>query len=76
MSYILDALKKVEREQESNQLAGTENTFLAKPSKRRQYLRGFLIILLLGLNLLLWIILLWPKPPLTPPVIEFETTIK
>jgi len=68
MSYILDALKKVEHEREIAQFINYSGYY----SKKRRFSlqKGsswWWIGILLIMNALLFTILLWPKVPLIPP---------
>jgi len=72
MSYILEALRKAEREDELKQQTEWEEipTTLGKPTRSRYYWK-ILVNLLIVLNLLVWTWLFWPKPPVSSPVVEF-----
>jgi len=72
MSYILEALRKAEREDELKQQTEREE-IPATSSKftRSRYYWKILVNTLIVLNLLVWTLLLWPKPPILPPVVEF-----
>ena len=78
MSYILDALKKAEREKDSQfEREMNENISSSPPSTSLSFKqeRFWLIIgLLVILNLFVWVHLLWPKDIFPPPLIEFGTS--
>jgi len=68
MSYILDALKKAEREREMVQFIDynnrqAQNKWLVFPKIRSMPWMS----IILAINILLLILLLWPKEPLVPP---------
>ena len=74
MSYILDALKKAEKEHELNQFTKWEGHFFPRfLSRCRKHAWFITLTIVLGLNLILWIMLLWPKAPLPPPIIKFDS---
>ncbi len=72
MSYILEAIRKAEREDELKQQTEWEE-IPETPSKptRSHYYWKILVNLLIILNLLVWTLLLWPKPSISPPLVEF-----
>ncbi|MEK8015818.1 MAG: hypothetical protein VSS75_003045 [Candidatus Parabeggiatoa sp.] len=68
MSYILDALKKAEREREMVQFIDynnrqAQNKWLVLPKIRSMPWMS----IILAMNVLLLILLLWPKAPLVAP---------
>jgi hypothetical protein len=68
MSYILEALKKAERERELAQFIDYENN--ESKNKRKFSLQTHYwlwISVLLIMNVLSFTTLLWPKEPIAPP---------
>ena len=68
MSYILDALKKAEREREMAEFIDynskpNQNKWLVLPKIRAMPWMS----IILAMNVLLLILLLWPKAPLVAP---------
>ncbi len=62
MSYILEAIKKNEREQEDIQ-------FIDYSPNKPVYSKKLWISIMIVLNMIIWSILLWPKEPLKSPQI-------
>jgi hypothetical protein len=72
MSYILDAIKKAERERDKIQMIDIEYPPVHSPSKLFPTLPIWLLIsALLTMNLILFTVLLLPKAPLMPPTVYF-----
>lgn len=75
MSYILDAIKKAERERDQIQIIDIEYLPVRSPSKLTPALPIWLLIsALLTMNLILFTWLLSPKAPLIPPTVYFIST--
>jgi cytoskeletal protein RodZ len=78
MSYILEAIKKAEREREQSQfLDAHEEIFASVPKKTRtsfSWQSWLLLAIMIGLNVLLMMALFSPKKPLTPPLIYFSAS--
>ena len=72
MSYILDAIKKAERERDQIQMIDIEYPPIRSPSRLVPDLPIWLLIsALLTMNLILFTWLLSPKAPLIPPTVYF-----
>jgi hypothetical protein len=72
MSYILDAIKKAERERDQIQMIDIEHSSVRSPSRLVPDLPIWLLIsALLTMNLILFTWLLSPKAPLIPPTVYF-----
>ena len=72
MSYILDAIKKAERERDKVQIIDIEYLPVRSPSRFAPALPIWLLIsALLTMNLILFTLLLSPKAPLIPPTVYF-----
>jgi hypothetical protein len=68
MSYILEALKKAERERELTQFIDYKNNESKKKRKFSLQTHYWLwISVLLVMNVLSFTALLWPKEPIAPP---------
>lgn len=76
MSYILDAIKKAERERDQIQMIDIEYSPIRSPSRLVPDLPIWLLIsALLTMNLILFTLLLSPKTPLMPPTVYFVSPL-
>jgi hypothetical protein len=76
MSYILDAIKKAERERDQIQMIDIEYPPIRSPSRLVPDLPIWLLIsALLTMNLILFTLLLSPKTPLMPPTVYFVSPL-
>ncbi|MDM8565954.1 hypothetical protein QUF74_09915 [Candidatus Halobeggiatoa sp. HSG11] len=62
MSYILEAIRKDEREREANQ-------FIDCSDDKRIFSKKILILIIVFFNMIVWSVLLWSKEPLKSPQI-------
>ncbi|MDM8558591.1 hypothetical protein [Candidatus Parabeggiatoa sp. HSG14] len=75
MSYILDAIKKSEREREFVQFIDYKYNYQKKPLLFPQTDFWLWISIILAMNMLSWGVLLWPKEPIPPPQVYFVSPI-
>jgi len=62
MSYILEAIRKDEREREANQ-------FIDYPDNKPAFPKKLWIGIIILLNVIVWSVFLWPKEPIKSPQI-------